>query len=157
MELWLLIVGTDYLISNIRRIKNKNGKISEGSIHKGHGYAVTKISKNNNYRSVNIHRLVAEVFIPNPENKPFVNHINGRVQLLNRMITQGSLSERYFQVGIGHLKYQVHHLVALAFYLKEQGKDYVNHIDRNPTNNKVSNLKWCTQKENMQHAISHKL
>ena len=77
MELWLLIIGTDYLISNIRRIKNKNGRILEGSIHKGHGYAVTKISKNNNYRSVNIHRLVAGAFIPNPENKPFVNHING--------------------------------------------------------------------------------
>ena len=39
--------------------------------------------------------------------------------------------------------------VALAFCLKEQGKNYVNHIDGNPTNNKASNLEWCTQKENM--------
>src|SRR5690242_3214373 len=51
----------------------------------------------------------------------------------------------------------VHCIVALAFCLKEQGKNYVNHIDRNPTNNKASNLEWCTQKKNMQHAVSYKL
>ncbi|CAG8616854.1 808_t:CDS:1 [Diversispora eburnea] len=69
------------------------------------------------------------------------------------MISQGSLSIGYFRVCSGYQKYMVHHLVALTFCLKEQGKDYVNHIDGNPTNNKASNLEWCTQKENMQHAI----
>ena len=103
MELWLLIIGTDYLISNIGRIKNKNGRISEGSIHKGHGYAVTKISKNNNYRSVNIHSLVAGAFIPNPENKPFVNHINGiktdnRVDNLEWVSQKENANRKYFQV-----------------------------------------------------------
>src|SRR2546426_297298 len=77
MEIWLSIVEADYFISNIGRIKNKNGRISEGSIHKGHGYTQTKIGRNNNYTRVNIHRLVAKTFISNPENKPFVNHING--------------------------------------------------------------------------------
>ena len=37
------------------------------------GYYVININKNNLY----IHRLVAETFLPNPENKPQVNHING--------------------------------------------------------------------------------
>ena len=80
----------------------------------------------------------------------------GRIRLLDGMITQGSLSGRYFRVGRRHLNFQVHRLVALTFCLKEQGKNYVNHIDGNPTN-KASNLEWCTQKENMQHAVSYKL
>ncbi|CAG8646567.1 10968_t:CDS:2, partial [Diversispora eburnea] len=49
--------------------------------------------------------------------------------------------------------YFVHRLVALTFCPKEEGKEYVNHIDGNPTNNKVSNLEWYTQKENAQHAV----
>ncbi|CAG8707928.1 5199_t:CDS:1 [Ambispora leptoticha] len=49
--------------------------------------------------------------------------------------------------------YLVHRLVALAFCPKEEEKEYVNHIDSNPTNNNASNLEWCTQKEIMQHAV----
>ena len=42
--------------------------------HKGRrGYLLISI----NDKSCKIHRLVAEAFIPNPENKPQVNHING--------------------------------------------------------------------------------
>lgn len=42
----------------------------------------------------------------------------------------------------------VHRLVTTAFCTKENGKEYINHIDGNTTNNKASNLEWCTPKEN---------
>lgn len=41
---------------------------------KPNGYLQTQIGKGNTYY---VHRLVANTFIPNPENKPTVNHING--------------------------------------------------------------------------------
>lgn len=42
-----------------------------------YGYAVVNIYKNNKQYTKKVHRLIAEVFIPNPENKPQVNHKNG--------------------------------------------------------------------------------
>ena len=46
-------------------------------MYNGRGYANITLIKNGNKFKTVIHRLVAKAFIPNPENKPEVNHING--------------------------------------------------------------------------------
>lgn len=42
-----------------------------------YGYPICTLSNNGNKKLESVHRLVAEAFIPNIQNKPFVNHKNG--------------------------------------------------------------------------------
>lgn len=51
----------------------------------------------------------------------------------------------------------VHKLVALAFLSNKEGYDQVNHLDADKKNNSVSNLQWCNQLQNMEHAKVNKL
>jgi hypothetical protein len=64
-----------YSISNLGNIKNNtNNKLLK--IQKSSGYSTIGLNQNSKRDSFLIHRLVAQAFIPNPENKLTVNHIN---------------------------------------------------------------------------------
>lgn len=69
-----------------------------------------------------------------------------------RELTYTLNNRGYFSVGIRRKTFMVHRLVALAFIPNLEQKPYVNHIDGNKLNNHVSNLEWCTVKENNLHA-----
>ena len=76
----------------------------------------------------------------------------GRV-LTPRVSKSRGLSIGYYSVCLiknGVAKnFCIHRLVASAFLENPYNKDHVDHIDSDVTNNKVDNLRWCTQKENM--------
>lgn len=76
-EIWkTLDYIPNYLISNIGNVMNiKTRKILKHQIKKG--YHRLELTSIDGRRSLYVHRLVAEAFILNPENKPQVNHING--------------------------------------------------------------------------------
>lgn len=48
----------------------------------------------------------------------------------------------------------VHRLVAISFIPFIKGKEYVNHIDGNKSNNHVDNLEWCNLSENTKHSYN---
>lgn len=76
------------------------GKILKPALHNGkQPYFYVTLSKDHKNRKILVHRLVAGAFIPNPDDKPQVNHKDGNVH-----------------------------------------------------NNCVTNLEWCTNAENTQHA-----
>lgn len=80
-EIWKDVIGYEgiYQISNFGRLKSfkkdKNGRIMSNT-NKNGWYFTVVLSKSGRkkMKTMRIHRMVAEYFIPNPENKQMVNH-----------------------------------------------------------------------------------
>lgn len=67
----------DYEISNLRNVRNvKTGRILKQSTDK-RGYNKIGLWKNTKQTTLYLHRLLADAFILNPNNKPLIDHING--------------------------------------------------------------------------------
>lgn len=92
-EIWVSIKGYEnyYQISNFGRVKSLGRDVIIRGIHKvsrpkilaltpidkKDGYLGVLLYKNGSRKRYKIHQLVAQHFIPNPDNKPLIDHING--------------------------------------------------------------------------------
>lgn len=84
-EVWKTIDGTNgmYEVSNTGKVRSLNylghGKTQELALAADHkGYMRVRIFEETGRRkTAKVHRIVAQAFVPNPENKPEVNHKDG--------------------------------------------------------------------------------
>ena len=85
IEVWRDVVGFEglYMVSNKGRVKslgNGEGNNSKERLLSltmdDRGYRVVGLYKNGVKTRCKVHRLVSEAFIPNPEDKPCIDHIN---------------------------------------------------------------------------------
>lgn len=78
-EIWKIIDKAPvYQVSNYARLFNTLDKNFLSLTKNRYGYYRTALTNNGKSIDILLHRLVAETFIPNPDNKPQVNHLNGK-------------------------------------------------------------------------------
>ena len=94
-EVWKKVVGFEelYEVSSMGRVRCVGRyveKLNHGTMVNAYyvprilaqhyvpeGYLMVNLNSGKNQKGFRVHRLVAQAFIPNPDNKPFINHING--------------------------------------------------------------------------------
>lgn len=81
-EIWKRIIGyKGYEVSNMGRVRSSFGRGDEYRMLKqGYGdgrYCQVVLMKDGVPMTKRVHRLVGETFLPNPENKPQIDHIDG--------------------------------------------------------------------------------
>lgn len=85
---------------------------------------------------------------------------SGKVLSIRKKIVlkQQKINSGYFVTrltsneGVSKMR-TIHRLVAICWLIPVGGKEFVNHMDHNKTNNNVSNLEWTTRSENVKHSF----
>lgn len=106
--------NNNYSINENGEVRNDvTGAIKKPYLNKSNGYLTVDLYSNNKSVKVTIHRLLAETFLPNPDNKPCVDHKDGNRQnnsLSNlRWATFSDNNSRFETVGVRSEKIKVTH------------------------------------------------
>lgn len=166
-EIWKDIEGYEnlYQVSNMGRVRSLDRWVStvDGkkqlykskiltSQYNEHGYNQICLSKNGTTKTHKLHRLIAKAFLPNPENKPCIDHINtirtdNRVENLrwcthsenlSNSITKNRKSNKQknrLKKKENHPMYQKHHSEESKRKMSKSKTKYILQIE--PSTNKI--------------------
>ena len=137
--------GDKYTISTLGIVRNITRHRTLKNRMDAYGYHMVHIgSKNQNMK---VHRLVAEAFIPNPDNKPTVDHIN-RNKIDNRVenlrwatMLEQSINKYYNKININILdksnnkEYEFKSLIEATHFFNLNSA-YFNNLDQRGGENK---------------------
>lgn len=83
--------------------------------------------------------------------------ISGNVYNKYKIMKPFKSNGGYQRISLNNKKYSVHRLVAETFLNNPDNKPYVDHINRDPFDNRLENLRWATGTENNMNRRNTKL
>jgi hypothetical protein len=164
IEIWKDIIWYEgkYQVSNLWNIKIFNYSrilwktaIAKLNFNKKIWYFYIKVCKSWKYEDFRVHRLIAQAFIPNPENKPQVNHINGvktdnRVENLEWCTNSENQLHKYKMLWVNVNQYK--HLIGKCWKENNNSKR-VNQFSKNWEFIK----QWSSLKEAQEYTLAQNI
>ena len=84
----------------------------------------------------------------------FKGDVSGKLRRKSGICTQHRNKLGYMTVNINGKIYYVNRLLAITYIENPENKKEIDHIDGNPSNNSLDNLRWATHKENLNNSVS---
>lgn len=106
IESWVKVERNEnYSVNEDGEVRNDSTNyIKKPTLNKANGYLMHDLYKGNERKKVPVHRLVAEAFIPNDENKLTVDHIDGNRKNNSidnlRWATYSEQNSRFNTIGV---------------------------------------------------------
>lgn len=129
IEIWKDIKGYEgkYQISNLGNVRSlydenqicKTPRTKMLRLCERNGYCTIVLSMKGKRKSLQVHRLVAEAFIPNTKNKPFINHIDE-----NRK--NNNVNNLEWCTQLENVKHSLHKKIgSMVNYVGKSGEKYI--------------------------------
>jgi hypothetical protein len=148
------------LTSNSHNGRNAIGNCVNGLSKSAYGYKWKYIENNNlgneEWREISLVKLFGENYIL--DKKYFVSNLGRFKNSFGTIMENYKVNDNgYIRVNINKKTFLLHRLIALTFLENNENKQQVNHKDGNKLNNSITNLEFCTNKENQIHKFQNGL